>query len=61
VANTCAQHWEVIVTARGEEANAKSIIGVMMLAAGYGTEIEFLSLMPEEQWVQFTASLECAV
>ncbi|MGH8657959.1 MAG: HPr family phosphocarrier protein [Gammaproteobacteria bacterium] len=31
VANTCAQHWEVIATVRGPEANAKSIMGVMML------------------------------
>jgi len=58
VAKTCAPHWEVIATARGCEADAKSIMSVMMLAAGYGTEIEFFSLMPDEHWAQFTASLE---
>src|SRR5687768_2869260 len=59
VATTCAKDWEVIVSARGAEANAKSVLGLMELAAGYDTEIEFMSLMPSERWAQFTASLEC--
>lgn len=58
VANTCAKDWEVVASCRGKEVNAKSIMGLMMLAAGPGSEIELLSLMPEEQWLQFTASLE---
>jgi phosphotransferase system HPr (HPr) family protein len=60
VARICAPHWEVIAAARGCgcEADAKRIMGVMTLAAGYGTEIKFFSLMPDEPWAQFTASLE---
>jgi len=31
---------------------------MMMLAAGYGSEIEFFSLMPDEEWNHFIESLE---
>lgn len=59
IANACAKDWEVVIATRGSEGDAKSIMSVMMVAAGYGTEIEFLSLMPDQNWAQFTASLEC--
>jgi phosphotransferase system HPr (HPr) family protein len=58
VANTCAKRWEVVASCRGKEVDGKSIMGLMSLAAGHGSEIELFSLMPEEQWLQFTASLE---
>lgn len=58
VANVCAKDWEVVATVRGQEGDAKSIMSLMMLAASYQSEIEFFSLMPDENWSQFTASLE---
>ena len=58
VAQSCAAHWEVIASVRENECDAKSIMHLMELGAGYGTEIEFLSLMPDEQWVQFISGLE---
>jgi phosphocarrier protein HPr len=58
VANTCANDWEVVAAVRDQEVDAKSIMSLMMLAASYDSEIEFLSLMPDENWNQFTASLE---
>lgn len=58
VANACAKDWEVVIAKHGREANGKSIMSIMMLAASYGNEIEFLSLMPDDNWAQFTASLE---
>jgi phosphotransferase system HPr (HPr) family protein len=58
VANVCAKNWEVVATVRGQEGDAKSIMSLMMLAASYQSEIEFFSLMPDENWSQFTASLE---
>ena len=58
VANVCAKGWEVVATVRGQEGDAKSIMSLMMLAASYQSEIEFFSLMPDENWGQFTASLE---
>jgi phosphotransferase system HPr (HPr) family protein len=58
VIETCAAQWEVIASVRENECNAKSIMSLMKLGAAYGTEIEFLSLMPDELWVQFTSSLE---
>ena len=48
VANTCAKDWEVIAAVRDQEGDAKSIMNLMMLAASYDSEIEFVSLMPEE-------------
>jgi phosphotransferase system HPr (HPr) family protein len=50
VANVCAKDWEVVATVRGQEADAKSIMSLMMLAASYQSEIEFFSLMPDENW-----------
>jgi len=58
VANTCAADWEVVASRNGREVNAKSIMGIMMLGACYGSEVEFFSLMPDHEWAQFTASLE---
>ena len=46
------------MTVRDQEGDAKSIMSLMMLAASHESEIEFLSLMPDESWGQFTASLE---
>jgi phosphotransferase system HPr (HPr) family protein len=54
----CARGWEVVASVRGQEHDASSIIGVMSLAAACGTEIELLSLMPDEQWRDFTHTLE---
>lgn len=58
VTTTCANDWEVVATVRGREADAKSIMGLMKLTAAAGSEIEFFSLMPDDQWGHFTASLE---
>ena len=35
--------------AKGREVNAKSIMGVMLLAAGQGTEVTFRADGPDEQ------------
>src|SRR4030095_11577079 len=58
IANVCAKGWEVVATVRGQEGAAKSIMRLMMRAETYQSEIEFFSLMPDENWGQFTASLE---
>ena len=34
---------EVTVTKEGQEVSGKSILGLMMLAAGHGTELRFLA------------------
>ena len=39
----------VTMAAKGREINAKSIMGVMMLAAGYGVELEVETDGPREQ------------
>lgn len=40
---------EVFLTRNGRRVNAKSIMGVMMLAAGMGTELELDVEGPDEQ------------
>jgi phosphocarrier protein HPr len=40
---------EVHLSRNGRRVNAKSIMGVMMLAAGIGTEIEIETQGPDEQ------------
>lgn len=42
--------WEIIISKDGDWDNAKSIMGIMMMAANRGTQIEFFSLMPLEAW-----------
>jgi len=39
---------EIRLRRDGREANAKSIMGVMMLAAGLGTELELMADGPDE-------------
>lgn len=40
---------EVFMTRNGRRVNAKSIMGVMMLAAGMGSEVEIETAGPDEQ------------
>jgi phosphocarrier protein HPr len=40
---------DVFMSRNGRRVNAKSIMGVMMLAAGYGAEIEVETSGPDEQ------------
>lgn len=40
---------EVFMSRNGRRVNAKSIMGVMMLAAGMGTEVEIETSGPDEQ------------
>ncbi len=40
---------DVFLTRKDRRVNAKSIMGVMMLAAGIGTEVEIETLGPDEQ------------
>ncbi len=40
---------EVFMTRNGRRVNAKSIMGVMMLAAGLGSEVEIETAGPDEQ------------
>jgi phosphocarrier protein len=40
---------EVFMTRNGRRINAKSIMGVMMLAAGLGSEVEIETDGPDEQ------------
>ena len=40
---------EVFMTRNGRRVNAKSIMGVMMLAAGLGSEVEIETNGPDEQ------------
>ena len=40
---------DVFLTRKDRRVNAKSIMGVMMLAAGIGTEIEIETAGPDEQ------------
>ena len=40
---------EVHLSRNGRRVNAKSIMGVMMLAAGVGTEVEIETVGPDEQ------------
>src|SRR5262249_23503715 len=58
IADACARDWDVVITMRGTEVSAKSMISVMLLAASFGSEIELFSLMPDENWETFTRSLE---
>ncbi|HRQ65895.1 MAG TPA: HPr family phosphocarrier protein [Xanthomonadaceae bacterium] len=39
----------VLMSARGRQVNAKSIMGVMMLAASQGTEIHFRATGPDAE------------
>lgn len=40
---------DVFMSRNGRRVNAKSIMGVMMLAAGLGTEVELETAGPDEQ------------
>jgi len=40
---------EIFMTRNGRRVNAKSIMGVMMLAAGMGSEVEIETAGPDEQ------------
>ena len=40
---------DVFMSRNGRRVNAKSIMGVMMLAAGLGTEVEIEATGPDEQ------------
>ncbi len=40
---------DVFMTRNGRRVNAKSIMGVMMLAAGLGSEVEIETTGPDEQ------------
>jgi phosphocarrier protein len=40
---------EVFMSRNGRRVNAKSIMGVMMLAAGLGSEVEIETAGPDEQ------------
>ncbi|MBQ0959260.1 HPr family phosphocarrier protein [Ideonella sp. 4Y11] len=40
---------DVFMTRNGRRVNAKSIMGVMMLAAGQGSEVELETSGPDEQ------------
>ncbi len=40
---------EVFMSRNGRRVNAKSIMGVMMLAAGLGSEVELETTGPDEQ------------
>ncbi len=40
---------DVFMSRNGRRVNAKSIMGVMMLAAGMGTEVEIETTGPDEQ------------
>ena len=40
---------DVFMSRNGRRVNAKSIMGVMMLAAGMGTEVEIETSGPDEQ------------
>jgi phosphocarrier protein HPr len=40
---------EIFMTRNGRRVNAKSIMGVMMLAAGVGSEVEIETAGPDEQ------------
>jgi len=40
---------DVFMTRNGRRVNAKSIMGVMMLAAGMGSEVEIETAGPDEQ------------
>ena len=40
---------EVFMSRNGRRVNAKSIMGVMMLAAGLGSEVEIETTGPDEQ------------
>jgi phosphocarrier protein len=40
---------DVFMTRNGRRVNAKSIMGVMMLAAGMGSEVEIETSGPDEQ------------
>ena len=40
---------EVFLSRNGRRVNAKSIMGVMMLAAGLGSEVELETAGPDEQ------------
>ena len=40
---------DVFMSRNGRRVNAKSIMGVMMLAAGLGAEVEFETEGPDEQ------------
>jgi phosphocarrier protein len=43
---------EIFMSRNGRRVNAKSIMGVMMLAAGLGTEVELETDGPDEQSAQ---------
>jgi len=40
---------EIFMSRNGRKVNAKSIMGIMMLAAGVGTEVELETEGPDEQ------------
>ena len=40
---------DIFMSRNGRRVNAKSIMGVMMLAAGLGTEVEIETTGPDEQ------------
>ena len=52
-------HCEVFMTRNGRRVNAKSIMGIMMLAAGLGAEVELETDGEDEQ--QATAALTALV
>lgn len=39
---------EITLASNGQRVNGKSIMGIMMLAAGYGTELELCTEGPDE-------------
>ncbi len=51
--------WEIVAirpSTKGE-VNAKSIMGLMTICVPTGEDVEFLSLMPDDEWQQYTAAL----
>ncbi len=49
VKTACRYESEIMVSKDGEEVNGKSIMGLMMLAAEYGSEVEVAVSGKDEQ------------
>jgi phosphotransferase system HPr (HPr) family protein len=58
IALACSPDWDVVCIHGDTESSAKDIMSVMMLGAGPGAEIEFVSLLPRDRWTLFIRILE---
>lgn len=58
IAKACSPDWDIVGICGDVEQDAKDIMGVMLLNAYPGAEIEFVSLLPQKRWKIFVNSLD---